>query len=119
MTREEAKVFLLQLHTDKQLNKSEHEALRVAIKALEAPPNDNWEGYSKRLWKSAYARGKADAEQRWIPVSERLPELNQNVIVTYNKEDEIRVDISYYSKHGFWIGNVVAWMPLPLPWKGE
>ena len=35
MTNEEAKVFLLQLHTDKQLNKSEHEALRVAIKALE------------------------------------------------------------------------------------
>lgn len=63
MTNEEAKVFLLQLHTDKQLNKSEHEALRVAIKALEAPPNDNWEGYSKRLWKSAYERGKAEAEQ--------------------------------------------------------
>lgn len=63
MTNEEAKVFLLQLHTDKQLNKSEHEALRVAIKALEAPPNDNWEGYSKRLWKSAYERGKAESEQ--------------------------------------------------------
>ena len=34
MTREEAKTFLLQLHTDKQLNKSEHEALRIAIKVL-------------------------------------------------------------------------------------
>lgn len=38
MTREEAKTFLLQLHTDKQLNKSEHEALRIAIKALEREP---------------------------------------------------------------------------------
>ena len=38
MTKEEAKIFLLQLHTDKQLNKSEHEALRVAIKALEKEP---------------------------------------------------------------------------------
>jgi hypothetical protein len=90
-------------------------AFDMAIKALEAPPNE----YSKRLWKSAYERGKADAEQRWIPVSERLPELNQNVIVTYNKEDEFRVDISYYSKHGFWIGNVVAWMPLPEPMRLE
>ena len=34
MTREEAKTFLLQLNTDKQLNKSEHEALRIAIKVL-------------------------------------------------------------------------------------
>lgn len=38
MTREEAKIFLLQVHTDKQLNKSEHEALRIAIKALEQEP---------------------------------------------------------------------------------
>ena len=37
------------------------EALEMAIKALEAPPNDNLEGYSKRLWKSAYEWGKADA----------------------------------------------------------
>ena len=29
----------------------------MAIKALEAPPNDNWDGYSSRLWKSAYERG--------------------------------------------------------------
>ena len=53
MTKEEAKIFLLQLHTDKQLNKSEHEALRVAIKALEKEPGKgHWidhsdEGYVK------------------------------------------------------------------------
>lgn len=38
------------------------ETIDMAIKALEAPPNDNWEGYSKRLYKSAYERGKADTE---------------------------------------------------------
>ena len=38
MTREEAKIFLLQLHTDKQLNKSEHEALRIAIELLGQEP---------------------------------------------------------------------------------
>lgn len=38
MTREEAKVFMLQFNTDKRLNPSEHEAVRVAIKALEQEP---------------------------------------------------------------------------------
>lgn len=35
MTREEAKTFLLQLNTEKIFNASEHEAIRVAIQALE------------------------------------------------------------------------------------
>lgn len=35
MTNEEAKTFLLQFNTDKRLNPSEHEAVRVAISALE------------------------------------------------------------------------------------
>lgn len=35
MTYDEAKTFLLQLNTDKQLNESEHEAIRVAINVLE------------------------------------------------------------------------------------
>ena len=38
MTREEAKTFLLQFNTDKRLNPSEHEAVRVAISALEQEP---------------------------------------------------------------------------------
>ena len=44
MTKEVARIFLLQLHTDKQLNKSEHEALRVAIKALEQESAEIHEG---------------------------------------------------------------------------
>lgn len=50
MTIEEAKIFLLQLHTDKQLNKSEHEALRLAIKALEREPCED-----KRLYIKVFA----------------------------------------------------------------
>lgn len=38
MTNEEAKVFMLQFNTDKRLNSSEHEAVRMAIKALEQEP---------------------------------------------------------------------------------
>lgn len=121
MTNEEAKVFLLQLHTDKQLNKSEHEALRVAIKALETPPDDNWEGYSKRLWKAAYDRGKAEAEQaRWIPVSERLPEEEGIYLVTTTGTNNDIIDIAFYVD-GIWhkASRIKAWMPLPEPYKAE
>jgi len=36
MTGEESKTFLLQLNTEKAFNATEHEAIRCAIKSLEA-----------------------------------------------------------------------------------
>lgn len=30
---------------------------------METPPNNEWEGYSSRLWKNAYARGYNDAKR--------------------------------------------------------
>jgi hypothetical protein len=70
MTREEAIKRLksdIYEYADFTENPNENEfwtAFDMAIKALEAPPNDNWEGYSKRLWKNAYEHGKADAERK-------------------------------------------------------
>lgn len=59
----------------------------------------------------------AEPEQRWIPVTERLPKENGDYLVTgrhgaVNKR-------KYEDKR--WYGNwaVIAWMPLPEPWKGE
>ena len=95
-------------------------AFDMAIKALEAPPNDNWEGYSKRLWKNAYERGKADAEQRWIPVSERLPEEEGVYLVTTTGMNNDIIDIAYYTE-GIWhkASRINAWLPLPKPYKAE
>ena len=62
MTNEEAINLIADMDSDKYTAR-EAVALTMAIKALEAPPNDNWEGYSSRLWKAAYECGKADAEQ--------------------------------------------------------
>lgn len=36
MTREQAKAYMLQLNTEKVFNATEHEAIRCAIKSLEA-----------------------------------------------------------------------------------
>lgn len=62
--------------------------------------------------------------QRWIPISERLPEDKQGCIVTVQGDSKTFIDIvTYYAEeHSFLYYeecNVLAWMPLPEPYKGE
>ena len=56
----------------------------------------------------------------WIPVSERLPDAYQLVLATY--EDK-RIEIAFIHLGGVWSGyfwgEVIAWQPLPGPYKGE
>ena len=62
-------------------------------------------------------------ETQWIPCSERLPEDNTDVIVCFysGTVTEMR-----YWGNGIFQGiyehttkSIVAWMPLPKPYKGE
>ena len=49
---------------------------------------------------------------RWIPVTERLPELNENVLVYSAHSGLIRIDANIWFDR-----NATHWMPLPHPPK--
>ena len=59
--------------------------------------------------------------QRWIPVTERLPEENTAVIVATDRGDAFQC-LYAYDGWDLWEGhiiNITHWMPLPDPPKGE
>ena len=63
----------------------------------------------------------AQPEQRWIPVTERLPEKGQKCLVS----DRGRITIDVFWGRGgvynwqFYLRDYEAWMPLPEPYKEE
>lgn len=75
---------------------------------------------------------------RWTPVSERLPEAGNTCIVTgkqkysWEKDWHVFVDVAesggdyiddYWDTFNDWKEgqetHIIAWAPLPKPWKGE
>ena len=54
--------------------------------------------------------------QQWIPVTERSPDSTQLVIVTL-ADGEVCAEIYWGNRIGWLSDNVVAWMPLPEPYK--
>ena len=91
MTREEAIDILQNTSFFGRTMDDIDTAIDMAIKALEQEPKTGW-----------------------IPVSERLPEKSGQYLVTVKKG---------YMLLGLWCGikddwiNVIAWMPLPEPYK--
>ena len=69
----------------------------------------------------------AEAVQGWIPCSERLPDVGKNVLFTtdiyggYVAEGDRRADGKWWQYRWNTVlknEDVVAWMPLPTPYKG-
>lgn len=72
----------------------------------------------------------ADRPQEWIPCSERLPEDVQigdeyPTVIFCTKENTYAGFYEYYLGGRWWaedgdyvVDDVIAWMPLPKPWKG-
>lgn len=62
----------------------------------------------------------------WIPVEERLPEIQQDVLVTIKRRNISYCDLAFLDDNGRWLmsrrigyieGNVLAWQPLPEPYR--
>lgn len=67
---------------------------------------------------------KIEKEPKWIPITERLPEEGQFIIVSYPYDasdcSRKRVMTAWYHKeYGFTCGIADAWMPLPEPYDAE
>lgn len=63
-------------------------------------------------------------DQKWIPVSERLPNRHQRVLCYFKYEPDSPDIISEntYIYSGMWMSEsdkVVAWMPLPKAYEGQ
>ena len=78
----------------------------------------------------------AETERKWIPASERLPEEDTEVLVTVHFDGTKDVPPSNYVEiagqiDGYWVSDsdeykvarsrhhVIAWKPLPEPWRGK
>ena len=121
MTREEAKALLLNISAydiDTQRGMAKQEAIEMAIKALEQETS------------------RSGNSNRWIPVSERLPESSGVYIVTREFTDGFKcadlTDACYFDGTSTWHDDnrinhdrayvdkkIKAWMPLPEPYKAE
>jgi len=77
----------------------------------------------------------AQPETQWIPCSERMPEIDETVLITIkekydgDKEYHYHTDVADHLINDGWLTfndwdegqeiHIIAWMPLPEPWKGE
>lgn len=59
----------------------------------------------------------------WISVKDKLPEINQNVMVFIDRNhiNHNPIDFAFctYTKYGFSLSRVTHWKPLPEPPKEE
>ena len=80
--------------------------------------------YDREQYEKGYRDAKA--EQQWVSCSERLPEVDELVLVTDDSGGVKTVDVDRCGEYEasskrFWYytQNAVAWMPLPKAYEGE
>ena len=128
MTNEEAVKMLRTMQRTVYLgNRKFEDAIECAIKAL-SEPLQPWEVLAAQSVLS-------QPEPHWVPVTERLPETDDEVLTTYivngnRKKRYVETSRYYDGFDGQWSSpwdeyripgtriEVIAWMPLPEPYKG-
>lgn len=58
-------------------------------------------------------------KQKWIPVTKRLPEVKQKVLVQYADESMATKRCNDAGHLQWFYANAVAWMPALEPWEGD
>ena len=152
MTREEAKKelskMIFELGFEDNVDDKVY-ALNMAIKALSQEPCDDV--VSREVFITRYRKwmkieyGKIPDDDtlairvikslpsvtqksgKWIPVSERLPEDNKQVLIQYRtryRDDVNLFDVTSRADYNYWQGigreiDVIAWMPLPEPYEPQ
>ena len=84
--------------------------------------NEAWQDALDRAEGAIFNLPSAQPEQQWIPCSERLPEDDDDVIITTGFEIYIGwfdADNHTWRLRNDYITSIVAWMPLPEPYKAE
>lgn len=99
---------------------------RMAPKINGCQMTEDWQR-TIEVCEIAIAAIRAQEERRWIPVTERLPELGERVICTDGDAvfEQYRVEPSFV--YGMWdifglkspMQKVTHWMPLPEPPKED
>ena len=76
------------------------------------------EGWARGIYPStANVHNLPPAEPRWIPCSERLPEVKQKVLVQYADESMATKKCNDAGHLAWFYSNAVAWMPAPEPYR--
>lgn len=81
---------------------------------------------AKEIVKELAEEYSADTPQKsaggWIPVTEKLPKVNQKCLIYHKSRVDSIIDIDIFEEKEFQfygIKNVKAWQPLPAPYKSE
>lgn len=92
--------------------------------------HDDYDFSNKDVWQEIENAPVIEPERKWIPVTEALPINDVDVIVSVldNSGDTPYrfTSVGWCTPNGqYWVVDnemcygVIAWMPLPEPWKGD
>ena len=110
-------------------------AIETALLLLEEGEDEQTLAYNAALVafvKNMEKQPAADVKPRWIPVTERLPQTYGKYLVSVYFNSCVGVELLWYGqingKDAFYYSDsiygdtewdeVIAWMPLPTPYKG-
>lgn len=101
---------------------------QAAIEAIRKLPNAgiHWFVSAEAVFDALLKLPSAQSESQWTSCNERPPKEGQDILAYRIFGEDERIIPANYS-HGCWfdchmncsVDHIVAWMPLPKPWKGK